>query len=759
MKRRKDHKSKPHDSDPLQHSLPGRPPNLSPKTTDRSPALPAALSKQDWFFGFCLIAATLIVYLPLRHAGFIWDDETYVTNNPLLTDSDGWWRIWFSRHTQSQYFPLAYTTLRLEYLLWGLNPLGYHIVNVFLHCINSLLVWAVLRRLMSSGAWLATVIFAMHPVQVETVAWVTEIKNTESTLFYLLAVLAWLRFIGPDPGRRWLFYGLAIASHVLALFAKTTACTLPAALILILWILREPITWKRIGQVMPFVLTGVTAGLVSIWWERHLGNYDLQVATDFGWLNRILIATRALWFYAGKLIWPVNLVFSYPKWSINPRDLMQYIWLIGCIAVAGVLWWRRKKINPGLMAGLIFFVAALSPMLGFIWIYTFQWSYVADHYQYLACLGLIAPAAALAIWISRDWSGPIRPILVLLLIVTLGSLTWRQAATYRDVETLYRTIIARNPESSLAHNNLSVFLLESGRLDEAMEENRKVLEMDPNSAKSHGNRGMILYKRGLLDEAIVEYREALARDPGYPQVYINLGTALLQKGQIPEAISAFQQALELNPLSARAHNALGATLARNGQMDDAILHYRKALEIQPGDAQVRFEFANLLVQTGHVDEAIQQYQMALAIAPDRVALYNNLAIALIQKGQWAKAIAQCRAGLRIDSDNVLVGDTFARLLATCPVATLRDGAQAVRLASRVDQLSGGKNPMFMDTLAIAYAEAGDFPSALAKAHHALELAVNPEEKNTLRAHIALYEKNLPFHEDDSTNPGSVRTAP
>jgi hypothetical protein len=229
----------------------------------------AAMPKPVLLGGLFIILATLAAYWPVFSAGFIWDDDAYVTDNPLLTAPDGLSSIWFSAHSQSQYFPLVFSTLRLEYALWGLNPVGYHVVNVGLHIVNSLLVWALLRRLALPRAWLAAAVFALHPVQVETVAWVTELKNTESTLFYLLAVFAWLDFCAGKG--RW-FYALALALHALALFAKTTACTLPAVLLLVLWLKNEPVNWRRIFQVLPFLLLGFGMGLLSVWWENHLGN-------------------------------------------------------------------------------------------------------------------------------------------------------------------------------------------------------------------------------------------------------------------------------------------------------------------------------------------------------------------------------------------------------------------------------------------------------------------------------------------------------
>ena len=221
-----------------------------------------------WLLGLLLVAATLLAYQPAWQAGFIWDDDEYVTNNPLLTAPDGLKRIWFSLDSPSQYFPLTYTVFRIERSLWGLNPAGYHWVNILLHAANALLVWRLLRRLSVPGAWLAAAIFALHPVQVESVAWVTELKNVLSLFFFLLALLAWVEFVEDRPKPLWRFYRLALMFCALALFSKTTACTLPAALLLILWLKGKPITRSRLAQIVPFLVLGVGMGLVTVWWER-----------------------------------------------------------------------------------------------------------------------------------------------------------------------------------------------------------------------------------------------------------------------------------------------------------------------------------------------------------------------------------------------------------------------------------------------------------------------------------------------------------
>ncbi len=474
--------------------------------------LKATASLPAWcWLGLVLILATLAAYWPVFSAGFIWYDDAYVTDNPLLTAPDGWSRIWFSAHSQSQYFPLVFTTLRCEYALWGLHPAGYHAVNVGLHLVNALLVWALLRRLTLPGAWLAAAVFALHPVQVETVAWVTEMKNTESTLFYLLAVLAWLRFCG--GGGRW-FYLLALALHALALFAKTTACTLPAALLLALWLKHEPVSRRRVVQTLPFLLLGFSLGLLSVWWEKHLGNYQPEYHLLGGPVDWLLIASHALWFYAGKIFWPADLTFSYPRWEINAGDWRQYGWLMAGLLVAALLWlerrrelvprpatepgrrpalrwWDRIRLERGPAAALIFFVAALSPMLGFIPLYTFCFSYVADHYQYLAGLGLMALVAGWAAYFFEtfSWPGsrPWRVVLAGLLLLGLGLLTWHQCRAYRSLETLWVDTLEKNPRSWLAHTNLGRLQAQQGNYAAAEAHYRTALAIYSGEASIHYN--------------------------------------------------------------------------------------------------------------------------------------------------------------------------------------------------------------------------------------------------------------------------------
>src|SRR6266567_266841 len=404
-----------------------------------------------FIFALILAAVTIFAYRPAWNGGFLWDDDVYITNNELLTAPDGLRRIWFSLDSPSQYFPLVYTTFRIEHALWGLNPSGYHWINLLLHVANALLVWRVLVRLKVPGAWLAGAIFALHPVHVESVAWITERKNVLMGFFFLLTLLAWIAFLDERTKRPWRFYGLALILYVLALSAKTTACTLPAALLLILWLQKKPIDKRRLSQVVPFLILGIGMGLLAVWWERyHQGTRGALFA--LGPIERILIASRAVWFYLSKLIWPSNLTFIYPKWNISPAHPLDYAWLLAGVVLCAVIYFARRYVGRGVEVAAAFFVATLSPVLGFIMLYTFRYTFVADHYQYLASIGPIALASAGVATLAGTFKLGERT-LGILICVALGILTWQQSASYRDIETLWLTTIERNPDCWMAEHN------------------------------------------------------------------------------------------------------------------------------------------------------------------------------------------------------------------------------------------------------------------------------------------------------------------
>src|SRR5258707_7900485 len=377
-----------------------------------------------------LVVTTIFAYQPVWHGGFIWDDDAYITNNELLTAPDGLRRIWFSLDSPSQYFPLVYTMFRFERAWWGLSPTGYHFVNILLHIANALILWSLLARLRVPGAWLAGAIFALHPVQVESVAWITERKNVLMGFFFLLTVLAWIAFVDARTKRSWLFYVLALIFYLLALSAKTTACTLPVALFLILWLQKKRISWERIFQIIPFLVLGIASGLLAIWWERYHQGTSRAIFTFLTPIERLLVASRAIWFYLSKLTWPSNLTFIYPRWDIAPTHLLNYVWLLAGVILCVAISFLRRHVGRSVEVAAGFFVATLSPVLGFIMLYTLRYTFVADHYQYLACIGPIALASAGLVNLADTFKNSRTLVLsaALGVVAVLATLTWRQAA-------------------------------------------------------------------------------------------------------------------------------------------------------------------------------------------------------------------------------------------------------------------------------------------------------------------------------------------
>ncbi len=668
-------------------------------------------------FALGLAALTILAYRPAWHGGFLWDDDAYIINNELLTAPDGWHRIWFSLDAPSQYFPLTYSTFRVEHALWGLNTTGYHWINLLLHVANALLVWAILARLKVPGSWLAAAIFALHPVQVESVAWITERKNVLMGFFFLLTLLAWIAFIDQRTTRRWTFYCLALVTYVLALSAKATACTLPAALFLILWLQKRPINIRRLIQIVPFIVMGIAMGLVVVWWERYHQGTSRAVFPFLNPIERILVASRAVWFYFSKLIWPSNLTFIYPKWNISPADWWDYTWLLAGIGACVTIYFLRRYVGRSVEVAVAFFVATLSPVLGFVMLYTFRYTFVADHYQYLACIGPIALASAGIVSLADQFRRYRAAIVsaALLLVANFAALTWRQAAMYADIETLWRVTLARNPQCWMADTNL----------------------------------GLVLFQKGQIDDAIVHYRSALKMQPDFWDAEYNLGTALLAKGRVDEAIFHCERAVAMRPTDPDAQVCLGNALAQKGRIDEAIAHYQKAMMSRPDDFFARYGLGHALLEKGELDGAIQACRVALSIRPSDSDCHTTLAIALEENGQAAEAIQHYEKALDLSPRSIPTLTNLAWLLATSRDASLRSGRKAIELAAQADQLVGGTNTLVLRTLAAAYAENGEFAKAIQTARSAMQLARMQRDESLTRdldQQITLYQLGIPFRQ-------------
>jgi len=587
----------------------------------------------------------------------LWDDVAHVTRADLQS-LHGLWRIWFDVGATQQYYPLLHSAFWVEHRLWGGEVLGYHLLNVLLHALAACLVMRIVRRLGLPGDWLAGLLFALHPLCVESVAWISEQKSVLSGVFYLGAALAYLEFA---ESRRRSRYWVALGMFVLALLSKTVTATLPGALLVVLWWRRGKVDWR---PLVPFFGMGAAAGLFTAWVERTL----VGAAGGETAVQRVLLAGRAIWFYAGKAVWPANLTFFYPRWKLDAGVGWQWLFPIGVVAV-GVAFWRLR--NRGALAAFLIFIGTLFPVLGFLDVYPFRYSYVADHFAYLASLAIIVPAAA---FLSR-WKASHG------IVAILGVLTFLQAGDYRDEKTLYRATLARNPSAWLAHNNLGNLLTASegiphfqeairlnpdfweahlslgnalvdmpGRLNDAIAQYEIAVRLAPRSERTHTNLGNALLKAGQTEEAIAELETALRLDPGNAEAHNDLGNAFSRLGRLPEAAAQYRAAIAGDPELAEAHNNLGRTMAQAGQWPDAIAEFQTALRLRPDSWSAH---SNLGAALSHfpnrLADAIAEYEAALRIRPDAAAVHNNLGYALSQlPGRLPDAVAEYRAALRID---------------------------------------------------------------------------------------------------------------
>lgn len=632
-----------------------------------------------------LVALVWLAYAPVIPAGFIWDDPDYVTQNPVLRSWGGLSDIWFSSASTPQYYPLVFTSFWMEYHLWGLHPAGYHIDNVLLHSLSALLLWILLKKLKVPGAWMVAAIFAVHPIEVESVAWVTERKNVLSLAFYLAALLAFLRtptgrkLVDPTaegPQHRfwrspawWWAMGLFVA----ALLSKTVTASWPAAVLVLLWWKRGRIRGKEVGALTPFFVIGALLALNTAHLEhQNVGAYGAEWA--FNGLERILIAGRALWFYAGKLIWPHPLAFVYPRWTIDAHQPVQYLYPIAALAVAAIFFLLRNRIGRGALASVLLYGGTLFPALGFFNVYPMRYSFVADHFQYHAGIALIALGVAAVARVLGRWKQAVF-LTWMLCVVVLGDGVWmtrRQVRIYHDPMTLWNDTVSKNPDSWMVHMNLGHAwigryreLNSAGRVDEArgalknaLSEYQRSLKLAPQLAETHLAMGQAMAERGDDEAAILYYRQAqrLAERSGrsrwHVEIYNSLGVALAATGKPQEAIAAYQKAIELRPDYARAHYNLAVELEKQKKLDEAIAQYTRAIELDPDNVQAHYNLGNCYLTQRRLAEAVEQYSIVLNLNPRHAAALTNRGAVYLLAGQIDAAIADFRTALSIDPDSV-----------------------------------------------------------------------------------------------------------
>ncbi len=491
--------------------------------------------------------------------------------------------------------------------------------------------------------------FALHPVHVESVAWITELKNTQSGVFFLAAALAYLRF---DERRRTSAWLLAFGLFVCALLSKSVTATLPALLLVVFWWQRGRVDLRRDAlPLAPFFAASALSGAFTVWAERTLIGARGS-GFEFTVVDRVLIAGRAVWFYLGKLAWPANLTFVYPRWTIDASAWWQYLYPVALVALLGGLWALRGRSRAPL-AALLFFCIALAPALGFVNVYPFRFSFVADHFQYLASLGIIALFSGGLAWLveqrprAHRWA---RLAAIAFIVVPLGMLTHAQSRDYADAETLYRATIARDPQSWMAHNNLAVLLLRESP-ERALSHLEQALRANPAYPEAHNNRGLALQLLERFEEAEAAHAEALRLEPTFAEAHNNRGTALQKLSRLPEAEAAYREALRLRPESLQARVNLGNVLLETGAPEEAVSNYRAALAIDPSLADVHFTLGAALERTGRLDEAAAQYRETLRLQPSAADAHARLGAIAEAAGRNDEAISHYDAWTRIEAQS------------------------------------------------------------------------------------------------------------
>jgi tetratricopeptide (TPR) repeat protein len=834
----------------------GEMPGVADSRLPESESRPAGLNGRWTVIGVCIFLAAVIWVVfgqTLRYDFVNYDDNPYVHENPVVQKGLTWegfrWALTYGNI--GHWHPLTWVSHMLDCQFYGLNPGGHHLTNILLHTAAAILLFLVLRR-MTGALWrsaFVAAVFAIHPLHVESVAWVAERKDVLSGVFFMLTIGAYVRYVRRPPSV--IRYGTVVLFFALGLLSKNMLVTLPFVLLLLdYWPLNRfsgfspQVLLRRVAEKIPlFVLTVASCVATALVPEKLTAE---RLPFGLRMENAVVSYVTYLW----QMIHPSGLACLYP----NPANYLPFWQVAGALglllAISGAVWAFRKT-HPYLVVGWLWYLGMMIPVIGIV-----QISYYAhaDRYTYLPQIGLYL----LVTWAVADLCAGWRHRRVVLggcatvILVALIFCARVQTSYWRNSESLwtytlactsdnfighyalgnalfqkgsvdeaivhYQKALQINPDFAGAHNNLGSALLkkgsvdeaiahyqralqitpgyaeahnslgnallQKGEVDEAIAQYQKALQITPDSAEAHNNLGNALFQKGSVDEAIAHYQKALQINSDFVGAHNNLGNALLQKGRVDEAITHFQKALQINPDNVEAHNSLGNALLKKGNVDEAIVHYQKALQINPDSMEAHYNLGNAFRQKGRIDKAIVHYQKALQINPDYAEAHNNLGSAFLQMGRMDEAIIQYQTALRIKPDYAEahnnLGNAFrqmgrmdeaivhyqkalqikpdypgalnnlARVLATCPQASLRNGNKAVELAQRANQLTGDGNPVVLGTLAAAYAEAGRFPEAVKTAQRALQLAErqsNTALADAIRSQLKLYQAGIPFHQE------------
>ena len=754
-----------------------------------------------------IFVVTLLVYIPAMQAGFIWDDDAFLTRNPLIHASDGLYRFWFTTEAPD-YFPLTSSMLWLEWRLWGPNPIGFHVVNVLLHATSSVLIWLILRELRAPGAWVAGALFAIHPVNVESVAWVTERKNTLPMVLFCLSTLLYVHHL---RNGRWPAYAGALLAFLLALLSKTSVVMLPLILLGLTAWHRGTVRRKDVLSLLPFLALSLVLGLVTVWFQYHRAIGPEVVRAD-GFLSRLAVAGCAIWFYLYKALLPVGLCFVYPRWELNASSPISYLPAAAIIVLGLLLWRSRGTWGKPFLLGLGYYVVTLLPVLGFLNIYFMRYSYVADHWQYLPLAGVVALVAAGAGVAVLRLHGPKRHYARaagVAVLSILGVMTFYQSRIYRDQYTLWQHTLERNPAAWMAHNNLGNLLREDGRTEDSLRHLRLALDLAPDDPDLHHNLAAAYLQAKDLENAERHARAALKLDPQHVKALNNLAMLLAEKGANSAASQMFEKALSIHPGASYVLNNYGLHLMKRGDYAGAQKRFEAAVSASPDYALGYANYGRLLRKMGRLDEAVESLRHAVSLSPRSASFHNALGEMQAEQGEHLRATAHFSKALEIrpghpkagrnllesraaliaaallrrpgDADlrrqmattlmslkryreavkhfeellrsrpeSVLALDGLAWLQATDPSPETRDARKAIELAEKACRLTKRQDAYLLDTLAIAYSSAGRFKDAQRvnkEAMAVLALLGDTTYLAELRQRLGLYEAGQPFLRD------------
>ncbi|MXX75496.1 MAG: tetratricopeptide repeat protein [Holophagales bacterium] len=604
----------------------------------RREARDADTTRREVAAGLALALIVVAAFFPALQGDFVWDDVAFA-EEPVIHSNSGLRNIWLTPgdiRNEGHYWPLTYTTFWLEHKLWGLAPVGYHIVNLLLYIGNVLLLWQLCRRLDLPGAWAAAAIWAVHPLHVESVAWIIERKDVLSGLLYLASALAYLNFA--ETGRR-SRHVLGLTLYALGLLAKSAVVTLPAALLIGHWWRRGRLKARDFLSTAPFFAVGLLISLGDMAFYRSREVLSL----DYSLTERFLIAARALWFYTGKLVWPSELAVIYPLWDIRAGDPAAWAYLAAAVAVGAALWYGRRGFGRGPLAGTLFFAVTLSPALGFVNYGYMQFSFAADRFQYLAGFGLIAVLVGATEEATRRFARGRKQVVAALLcalLVALGTATWRQARVWRNEVTLFGHVVSSNPAARDAHLNWSVALHKAGRYEESLAASRVAVELRPDSPDAHSNLGRALLRSNEFDAAEASFHRALEIEPGHRNANQNLAEAMRKQGRFSEAIDRYRIVLARDEDFSLAWAGLADALFRAGRHEEALEAAGQALGIDPdltAAGPLRLVMGKAERELGRYDEAERNLEFAARLAPESPDPLFELAALAAARGRPEEA--------------------------------------------------------------------------------------------------------------------------